>query len=135
MATILLASLSSAAAATALARSMARCVAATRSSCWLCWSMRCCAGQCDVVLVNAMLYWSVREYWSVRRCCSVGYESVGASRPCGRIWPIQLVLRDVLHDAVGHEVPDRFAGHDAGATVGGADGQGRNHLQCHPVLR
>ena len=44
------------------------------------------------------------------------------------------MLGDVLHDAVGHDVPDRFAGHDTIATVRGADGQRRNDLQGHPVL-
>ena len=63
-----------------------------------------------------------------------GCDSVGVRRLDGRIWPIEPMLGDVLHDPVGHEIPHWFAGHDAGATVGGADGQGRDLLQTHPVL-
>src|SRR5665648_214979 len=76
---------------------------------------------------------------SVWMCCSAGYESVGlqsvdARRLYGQVWPIQPMFGDVLHDAVRHEIPDRLASPDAVSTVGGADGQSRDHLQCHPIL-
>src|SRR5665647_1228554 len=105
-ATILVASLSSAAAAAALARSMACCVAATRSS----WGL---------VL-------------SVSGPAGTWFCSAGVSIPA-RMWPVELMFGDVLHDSVRHEVPDRFALDDAGATVGGADGHGGDLLQRHPV--
>src|SRR6187399_85317 len=45
---------------------------------------------------------------------------------CGVLEGIEVVLGDVLHDAVGHEVPDRLAGGAALAAVTGGDGQRRD---------
>jgi hypothetical protein len=55
-------------------------------------------------------------------------SSMSTSNLDDRLGPVEPVLGDVLHHPVGHEVPDGLAGHDTRATVGGADGQGRNHL-------
>ena len=55
----------------------------------------------------------------------------GGRGRCGR--GIQVVLGDVLDDAVGHEVPDRLPGADAVAAVGGADRHGGHLHQVDPV--
>jgi hypothetical protein len=44
-----------------------------------------------------------------------------------------VVLGDVLHDTVGHEVPDRLAGMDPVTAVGGADRHGGDLHQGDPV--
>src|SRR6478672_2257154 len=59
-------------------------------------------------------------------CC------VAATRVLLRLG-VQVVLVDVLRDAVGHEVPDGLAPFDAGPAVGGADRHGRDLLEGDPV--
>src|SRR5699024_5195910 len=58
---------------------------------------------------------------------------VGATDPASPLI-VQASLVDVLHDAVGHQVPDRVTGPCTFTAVGRRDRQGRHLHQRDPVL-
>src|SRR6476661_9696159 len=104
---------------------------------------------CRSLAAEAMTKTSVRASWSLTSMASTLLASlssaavaaalarsmaccVAATRVLLRLG-VQVVLVDVLRDAVGHEVPDGLAPFDAGAAVGGADRHGRDLLEGDPV--
>src|SRR6202451_1430812 len=48
---------------------------------------------------------------------------------------VALALADVLHDPLGHQVPDRVAGPDPGPALGRGDGQGGDLDEADVVVR
>src|SRR5580698_5895244 len=72
---------------------------------------------------------SVSQRWpggAGERCRGNGAAGLGA---------VQAALADVLDDAVGDEVPDRVAGLDAVAALGGGDGQGGDLDEADALAR
>src|SRR6188472_1476833 len=76
-------------------------------------------------VVTSSMARSVALMQGPRRSASEASGWVGCCS-CGVLGGIEVVLGDVLHNAVWHEVPDRLAGDAAFAAVAGGDGQRRD---------
>src|SRR6478735_1868345 len=84
-------------------------------------------------VVTSSMARSVAVMRGPRRRASEASGLVGCS--CSVLGGIEVVLGEVLHDAVGHEVPHRLAGCAAFSAVAGGDGQRRDLDQREPLGR
>src|ERR1700722_15799625 len=73
--------------------------------------------------------------WLTLRVFSRAGRDQHGAQPGGRILVlVELALADVLHDPLGHQVPDRVAGPDPGPALGRGDGQGGDLDQADVVV-
>src|SRR5215471_9836817 len=71
----------------------------------------------------------------VRRPCHAGRAAPSAAGRIGAWFPVKCPLRDILHDAVRHQVPDGLPLLDPLAAIGRGDRQRRDLDQADPAVR
>src|SRR5699024_6056505 len=91
-----------------------------------------CPDMSSPVMVVASFSCAARAAMLARSMASGVAATVSGSLP---VVGVELVLVDVLHDAVRHEVPDGLAVADARAAVGRGDRHRGHLLEGHLVLR